>query len=71
MADTTVKISIHELKKTMRYRKMINNTSFDDLDFSEFKTFKDVSEEDIIKFKTSELNNIDFIQMYLSKELNV
>ncbi len=71
MGNTKVKISKHELRKTMRYRRMINNTPFDDLDFSEFKTFENISEDNIKAFKNTDFNNIDFIQLFLSKEFDV
>ena len=60
-----VKVNRTKLEAALAYRKKINDTPFEELDWSEYPEVKNVSEKEIEKFLSIGLNNIDFIGFIL------
>lgn len=56
-----VKVDRIKLNEAIAYRKLINKTSFEDLDLSEYPEIKNYSEEEIKELLFTGLNNVDII----------
>lgn len=56
-----------KLTEALAYRKILNNTPFRELDWSEYPEFKNMSEKEIRDFILTGLNNTDFVNCILEE----
>lgn len=66
-----MKIDKKKITDALAYRKLINDTPFDEIDWSEFPTFNKIAKEEIENFKYTGLCNVDFILYVLDEYSDV